>query len=343
MRSSIVATTGSNASISAEWSRSTVTTCGQITSASPLRIPRRIPAAQAAAFTASTLPSAPIAWPGSSGDAPGLRSGHSGYHTQSVRAIVLHLDRSGHPSHGFPRCRQQRPSPVDPTVTVRSPAPGDLLCFEGQMCDTGRHRSAEGSQQQGGPPIPGERRELSDRCVLRPCRDLCKHRRSTVEESSNSLPPPNNVPTTGNHQSVGFDANFPCSNRAEPSTHIEVGDGSRSGVTGEHDQPQPCHPKPCLTGKYPDLTRSKRWEIKSPVPSLRSPVRTPSSTESEILLAARSSQLVAGDWRLATGDSLFSCHSPALLSRAGDLPGFHRRSAGYTPYRTYVRFTSAVP
>ena len=164
------------------------------------------------------------------------------------------------------------------------------------MSDAGRYRSIEGSQQQGGPPIPCERRELSDRCVLRPCRDLCKHRRCAVEESRHGLPPPNNVPTTGNHQSVGFDANFPCSNRAEPSTHIEVGDGSRLGVTGEHDQPQPCHPKPWFPSKHPNLPGSKRRKIKSPVPSPQFPVRTRSSTESKVLVEARSSRLVAGGW-----------------------------------------------
>ncbi len=220
-------------------------------------------------------------------------------------------------------------------MSIPGAAPGDLLRLERQVSDTRRDRSIERSEQQRGSSIPGECCEFPDRYVLRTGRDFRQHRRRTVEEGSNGFPPPNDIPTTGDHQSLRFDPHFPCGNRAQPAPDIEIGNRPRPGMTGEHDQSQSGHPEPRLPGKDSNLAGAKGREIKSPVPGLKSPVRTRSSAGSTVLLEARSSQLAAGDWRLATGDSRFSCHF------AGS-PIACRRSAGHIPYRTYVRFASAV-
>ena len=135
------------------------------------------------------------------------------------------------------------------------------------MSNTGWHRPIKGSQQQRSPPVPGERREFPNRRVLCPGGDLSQYRRRTIEERSNGLPPPYDIPATGNHQPFGFDPHFPRGKGAQPSTHIEVGNGTGSGMVGEQNQPQPCHPKPSIPGKNPNLARAEEREIEAVVRS----------------------------------------------------------------------------
>jgi hypothetical protein len=47
--------------------------------------------------------SSPTAWAGLSGGASGRRNGQSGYHTQSVRPIVLQIDVTSHTAGCFAR------------------------------------------------------------------------------------------------------------------------------------------------------------------------------------------------------------------------------------------------
>src|SRR3989304_3600342 len=108
-----------------------------------------------AGVPAPTVPDASTTWQGLSGGESGRRSGQSGNHTHSVRAIVLHLHDLFDAPGALAAGAQGEAAPQQGAVPPIDPLPAHRLRLETEVQQPGGKGTRHRTEDEGGIAGPG--------------------------------------------------------------------------------------------------------------------------------------------------------------------------------------------
>jgi hypothetical protein len=107
-------------------------------------------------------------------------------------------------------------------MALTGPIPFHVTCFEVQMHDPLGKFPCKGTEHKRGSTCPGPRCKRSECRIFDTARDLCVHPAHPIEECSDHPTPGDDVVCTHNDEALGIDPEFPCCERACPSSNVEV-------------------------------------------------------------------------------------------------------------------------